>query len=240
MRLDHRQIVADEQVGEAPVPLELVEQVQDLRLHRDVEGAGRLVEHDEVGIEREGSGDGDALPLPAGELVRVAVEVLASHADAFEQCDDPLGQLGPGGLAVDAQRPADDVLDQLAGIEGGEGILEHNLAVPAIRPPGLASESSRSDGGSRFAPSALALFRRPLLAGYREDVVRAQHGPHRRVGSRCRRRSGRVMPADAAAESGLSAAALADQAQRLAAADIEADTPSTARTWPTTAGALRP
>ena len=79
------EVVADEQIGEAPVTLELMQQVEDLRLHRDVEGAGRFVEHDELGIEGEGSGDGDALPLPSGELMRVPEEVLASHADALEQ-----------------------------------------------------------------------------------------------------------------------------------------------------------
>ena len=45
------------------------EQVEDRRLHRDVEGGDRLVGDDEAGIAGERAGDGDALALPAGQLV---------------------------------------------------------------------------------------------------------------------------------------------------------------------------
>ena len=71
-----RQVVGDEQVGEAEVVLEVVEQVDDLRLHRHVERRHRLVEHDQARLERERARDADALALAARELVRVAVEVL--------------------------------------------------------------------------------------------------------------------------------------------------------------------
>ena len=72
-RPDDPQIVADEEVGEAVAGLERAEEGHDLGLHGDVEGRGRLVEHDEARLEDDGAGDGDALALPAGELVRVAV-----------------------------------------------------------------------------------------------------------------------------------------------------------------------
>jgi hypothetical protein len=53
--------------------LEVGEQVEDLGLDRDVESAYRFVEDEEVGFECEGAGDTDALALPAGELVGVAI-----------------------------------------------------------------------------------------------------------------------------------------------------------------------
>ena len=69
---DDREVVGDEQVGQAESLLEALEQVDDLGLDRDVEGADGLVGDDEVGLERQGPGDADALPLAAGELVRIA------------------------------------------------------------------------------------------------------------------------------------------------------------------------
>ncbi len=62
-----------------------LEQVDDLRLDRDVERRHGLVEHDQLGIERERAGDADALPLTAGELVREPVRVLGAEADRPQQ-----------------------------------------------------------------------------------------------------------------------------------------------------------
>src|SRR3546814_15231339 len=64
------EIVADEKVSEAQLALEPLHQVQDLRLHRDVERRGRLVANQELRVAGQSAGDGDALALPAGELVR--------------------------------------------------------------------------------------------------------------------------------------------------------------------------
>ena len=64
------QVVRDEQVREAELVLEVVEQVDDLRLDRDVERGDRLVEQDQPRLERERAGDADPLALAAGELVR--------------------------------------------------------------------------------------------------------------------------------------------------------------------------
>ena len=81
----HRQIVGDEQVGEAEPRLQVLEQVEDLRLDRDVERRDRLVADQELGLQRQGAGDADALPLAAGEAVRVAAEVAHVEADRLEQ-----------------------------------------------------------------------------------------------------------------------------------------------------------
>ena len=67
---DDLEVVGDEQVAEALLVLQLAQELDDLRLHREVERRRRLVEQDEFGLERDGAGDGDALALAAGELVR--------------------------------------------------------------------------------------------------------------------------------------------------------------------------
>ena len=46
--LDDADVVRDEQVGQAELALQLAQQVQDLRLHRDVERRGRLVADDQL------------------------------------------------------------------------------------------------------------------------------------------------------------------------------------------------
>ena len=81
----HREVVGDEQVGEAELLLQVVEQVEDLRLDRHVECRHGLVQHDERRVERQGSGDADPLPLTARELVRVPVRVLGLQPTDLQQ-----------------------------------------------------------------------------------------------------------------------------------------------------------
>jgi hypothetical protein len=60
-----RQVVGDEQIGQLEAVLEVVEQVDDLRLHRHVERGDRLVQHDQPRLERQRPRDADALALAA-------------------------------------------------------------------------------------------------------------------------------------------------------------------------------
>ena len=46
----HREVVRDEEIGEAAAALQVLHQVEDLRLHRDVERRGRLVADQELGL----------------------------------------------------------------------------------------------------------------------------------------------------------------------------------------------
>ena len=82
---------------ESPISLLHVdEQVQDLRLYRQIERRNRLVADDELGIEDERARDGDTLALSAGELVRKPLGSRARQADAI----DHLCERGCGGLPV--------------------------------------------------------------------------------------------------------------------------------------------
>src|SRR5205807_6097661 len=62
---DDRQVVGDEQVGQVELVLEVLQEVHDLRLDRDVERGDGLVGDDEGGVQDQGAGDADALPLAA-------------------------------------------------------------------------------------------------------------------------------------------------------------------------------
>ncbi len=75
--------------------LEVLQQVDDLALHRHVERRDRLVAHQDLGPQRERTGDPDALPLAAGELVRVPVRVVGVEADELQQLAAPRPAVRP-------------------------------------------------------------------------------------------------------------------------------------------------
>jgi hypothetical protein len=88
--LHHRQVVSDKDIGQAEAPLQVLQQVDDLRLDRDVERRHRLVADDELRLDRERARDADALALAAGEFVRIALRVLGGEADQDEKFMDAL------------------------------------------------------------------------------------------------------------------------------------------------------
>ena len=130
---DHRQVVRDEEVGEAELLLQVGQQVDDLRLDGHVERRHRLVADDQLGPERERARHADALALTAGELGREPVVVLRVEPDEFHDLLDPLLALLSAGDAVDRERVADDRPDPAARVEGPVRVLENHLHVPAVR-----------------------------------------------------------------------------------------------------------
>ena len=67
--LDDAHVVGHEDVGQPELALEVLEQVEDLRLDRHVERGHGLVAHDELGLEDERAGDPDPLALDPGFIV---------------------------------------------------------------------------------------------------------------------------------------------------------------------------
>ena len=71
---DHAQVVADDDHREPGVADQRPQQAEDLRLHGDVEGGGRLVGDQQLRLAGERQGDADPLRHAAGQLVRVALQ----------------------------------------------------------------------------------------------------------------------------------------------------------------------
>ena len=74
----------------APVTSRAVLQhVEDLRLHGDVQRGGGLVADQQVGVVGDGDGDDDALALAAGQFVRERprAPLGLGDADELEQLD---------------------------------------------------------------------------------------------------------------------------------------------------------
>src|SRR5918995_5978605 len=124
---DDGEVVGDEQIRQRELGLELLEQVDDLRLDRDVERGDRLVQDDEVRVEGEGARDADALTLAAGELVRIAAGGVPGEPDRLEELSYTGGEVSSSGEAMGPHRLADDPADAVARIERGEGVLEDDL-----------------------------------------------------------------------------------------------------------------
>jgi hypothetical protein len=124
---DHGQVVRDHHVGQVQLVLQVLEQVDDLGLDRHVERGHRLVGDDQLGPQRQGAGDPDALPLATGELVRVAVVVLGAEAHQLEQllhgALDPARRLD----VLQPERRAHDRAHGVPRVERGVGILEDHL-----------------------------------------------------------------------------------------------------------------
>jgi hypothetical protein len=68
------------------------------RSHRDVQHGHGLVRYQQVGLQDQAGGDGDPLPLPAGELVRVPVrvELRRRQLGSGQRLRDPSPALGAG------------------------------------------------------------------------------------------------------------------------------------------------
>ena len=111
--------------------LQLDEEVQHLRLDRDVERGHRLVRDDELRIEDEGAREADPLALAAAELVRIAPGGLGAEADALEQLDHDLVAL-LAAEAVDLQALADELAHGHPRVERADGVLEDDLHVAAL------------------------------------------------------------------------------------------------------------
>ena len=81
---DDGEVMRDEQVREIEVVLELTEEVEHLRLDREVERADRLVADHETRLNHQCPGNRDPLPLAAGEVDREAIRGVGGQPDPLQ------------------------------------------------------------------------------------------------------------------------------------------------------------
>ncbi len=152
--LDQGQVVGDEQVGQAQLAAQPLEEVEHLRLDQHVQGGDRLVADEQRRLKGDGARDGDPLRLAAGQLARVALGVPGRvEADQVEQLVDALAAGGAAAGVVGDQRFLDDGPHLPLGVEGAERVLEHELQVLAA--PAAARRRAAWSGrcrGTRRSP----------------------------------------------------------------------------------------
>ena len=115
--------------------LQVEHEVEYLRLDRHVERGHRLVRDDQRRPQHQRPGQAEALALPPGELVRVALGRHGRQAHLVEQRADPPPLLGPVSFALDDERLAQDRADPHPRVHGRIGVLEHQLHLARLAPP---------------------------------------------------------------------------------------------------------
>ncbi len=190
------QIVSDQEHGGAEVAGEEVEVVEDLLLHRHVEGARRLVRDDELGVGGEGGRDEGALFHPSGELMGELPCPRLGFGDPGEAQQLHGARIGAARVrqSVDDQGLAHLAPDALDGIEARRGVLR----------------DERDPTAAHVAPGPRRQ-RRDVVAGQSEGP-----GIHRGVGGE--------QTDDRVGRRALARSRLADDRDDLAATDGEPDT----------------
>src|SRR6185369_2975793 len=117
------QVVSHEKVCELKLDLQLLQQVENLRLHGDVERRHRLIEEQELRIECERPRDADPLTLAAAEFVRIAICMRWIEADEVEQFRNPV-ERRPAACAEVEQWPRNVLGYRAPGIKRMQRILE--------------------------------------------------------------------------------------------------------------------
>ncbi len=130
--LHDREVVGDKEVGQSEIALEVLHKIDNLGLDRDVESGHRFIAYEKAGIERQCARNADALPLTAGEFVRIALGVLPREPHPFKKLERAARALGASADAVDVERLADGVNDFSARVQGTVGVLENHLEVDAL------------------------------------------------------------------------------------------------------------
>ena len=125
----HAQVVGDEQVGQPEFPLQVFQDIENLRLDGHIQGRDRLIADDELGAQSQCTRDPDPLALPAGELVRVAAGVVIFESDFLEGLHHDLDPFPVGADAVDVQPFHHQFSDRHARVERSIRVLEDDLHV---------------------------------------------------------------------------------------------------------------
>ena len=125
---DDAEVVRDEDVAHAFLRLQLDEEVEDRRLHRDVERRRGLVAEDDARLARERARDRHALLEAAGELRGLGAEERLVEAHRLGELGSPAR---PCSVAVQpeelVERAADDAAHGVAAVERAVGVLEDDL-----------------------------------------------------------------------------------------------------------------
>ena len=127
--LDDAQVVRDEQIGQPQLLLQVHQNVEDLRLHRDVQRRDRLIRHDKLRIQSQRARNTDALALPTGELVWITFGVEILHIHHTQQIDHALPTFLRRADPMHHKPFHNALTDGHARIERRIRVLEHNLDV---------------------------------------------------------------------------------------------------------------
>ena len=146
MRRTSSEIVADEHERRPEPAAERLDELENLRFDRDVEGGRRLVGDDHSRFVGDRHRDHHPLPLAAGQFVRIGAKPArpAGETHIFEEPHSAGPSLGAAEAAVRDHRLGDLGPDRIERVEGRHRFLKDHRGVRAahrIEPPlGRADE----------------------------------------------------------------------------------------------------
>ena len=147
---DDADVVRQQDHGDALFPVDLGEDAEDVVLRDDVERRRRLVEDDDLGLQKEREGDHDALLHPSREFVRIAVHHARSvQPHALQKLRDMAAVLLIGlPHAVIVRRLVKLLADLHERVEGAlRRLKDHGDAAPAIGGERALVERADADFG---------------------------------------------------------------------------------------------
>ena len=121
------QVMANKPNGDILLPLQSGDKFNDRFLNRNVQGAGSLVHNDELRLQGYCSGDGHALALTAGHVMRKPVRKITGQFYQFQQFPGFRIHFRRTDAVEVQQRFADNLLNLHLGIKGSRRILEYHL-----------------------------------------------------------------------------------------------------------------
>ena len=120
--------MGNHQVSELSLLLQFCQQIEDLRLHRHIQRRRRLIQQQYLRLKNQRSGYRHALPLPAGELMRIALAKGTVEANFVQQRIDP-----PVAVVdtMDLQRLFEDIANGVTRMQRSVGVLKYHLHLTA-------------------------------------------------------------------------------------------------------------
>ena len=139
---DDAEVMRNEEHRHIMARLELLQELEDLRLNGDVQGGCRLVGDKKIGPVGERHGDHHALALAAGELMREGAETRCRirNANFLQKLDNAVLDLLGSPCAMQLQDFTDLPRDRMQGIERGHRLLKDHgdLGASDLAQPRLA------------------------------------------------------------------------------------------------------
>ena len=125
--------MGDHDDSHAELFLQILHQLQDLRLYRHIESRRRLIRDEKLRLTGQGDGDHDPLAHPPGKLMGILPKALLRLIDPHElqQLSRPLPDLCPPLLRVEADGLLDLISDRPDRVQGGHRILENDAHLAA-------------------------------------------------------------------------------------------------------------
>lgn len=129
---NHGEIMSNEQVSQPPGRLKSAEQVQNLRLDRQVESAHGLVADHQSRVRHQRSRDGDPLSLASGKLGWKPVGYIGAQTHRVEQLCNTFANLSLREV-LRPHRLRQSLADSSCGVERAVRILEDGLKIGGKR-----------------------------------------------------------------------------------------------------------